>query len=236
MALLVANCPRCGVRAITFDVKGQTWRYQKHDWQDWFEVFAVCRHCQRATIFLVGVGDFKSKDVFKRSADALVRFEGALNDHFRIEKYISLYDEATASPPKHLPKNIEDAFNEGARCLAAQCPNGGATMFRLCVALATDPLLPKAEDAGKPQPNAKQRRDLGLRLAWLLDNGILPEALRELSKCVREDGNDGAHVGNLSMAEAHDLLDFATRLLERLITEPKELELAAKRREERRRK
>jgi hypothetical protein len=42
----------------------------------------------------------------------------------------------------HLPANIENAFSEGAGCLSIECFNAAATMFRLCVDLATRPLLP----------------------------------------------------------------------------------------------
>jgi hypothetical protein len=62
----------------------------------------------------------------------------------------------------------------------------------------------------------------------------LPSDLRELAKCIREDANDGAHVGNLTKEVAEDLLDFKTALLERLFTEPKRLKLAEVRRRARR--
>jgi hypothetical protein len=81
---------------------------------------------------------------------------------------------------------------------------------------------------------AKQGRDLGLRLPWLFEHNLIPPALQELAKCIREDANDGAHVGNLSKEDAEDLLDFTTALLERLVTEPKRLEQAEARRKERR--
>jgi Domain of unknown function (DUF4145) len=106
-------------------------------------------------------------------------------------------------------------------------------MFRLCLDLATQPLLPEP-DTTSPQPNAKQRRDLGLRVSWLLDNGMPPEALRELATCIREDGNDGAHAGTLTAVEAHDLLDFTVNVLERLFTDPTNIEIAKQRRIERR--
>jgi hypothetical protein len=75
---------------------------------------------------------------------------------------------------------------------------------------------------------------LAPRLAWLLDNRYLPGELRELSTCIREDGNDAAHDGTLEKADAEDLLDFTVALLERLYTEPERLKLAKARREERR--
>ena len=81
---------------------------------------------------------------------------------------------------------------------------------------------------------SRERRDLGLRLQWLFDNGSLPENLRELAKCIREDANEGAHRGTLTKDDSEDVQDFTIKLLERLVTEPKELELAQKRRDERR--
>ena len=104
-------------------------------------------------------------------------------------------------------------------------------MFRLCVDHATTALLPKD---GHPGLNGAVRRSLGLRLQWLFDNGQLPQALRDLSHAVKEDGNDGAHVGILNTQDAEDLLDFTIALLERLYTEPKRIELAVARRTARR--
>lgn len=94
-------------------------------------------------------------------------------------------------------------------------------------------MLPDQDDDGL---NRTIRRSLGLRLAWLLDHGHLPEALRELSAAVKEDGNDGAHAGTLNKVDAEDLLDFTVALLERMYTEPARLRLAKQRREERRAK
>ena len=104
-------------------------------------------------------------------------------------------------------------------------------MFRLCVDHATVALLPEANENGL---NSAVRRSLGLRLEWLFANGRLPEALRDLSHAVKEDGNDGAHAGILQEQDAEDLLDFTVALLERLYTEPKRIELAIARRAARR--
>ena len=124
------------------------------------------------------------------------------------------------------------AFNEGATCLAVNCFNAAAAMFRLGIDLATQPLLPSATDASSPP--AKVRRDLGLRLPWLFDNGKLPAELRQLATSIKEDGNDGAHRATLTEHDAQDLLDFATRLFERMFTEPERLRLAQARRDARR--
>jgi hypothetical protein len=124
------------------------------------------------------------KDIFYEPG-GLVKYPGSLNPHFEIDHFISLRDNAAQKSPDYLPEEIQNAFNEGAACLSIGCNNAGATMFRLCVDLATRPLLPDPPpgDATKPQPNSRTRRDLGLRLTWLFDNNILPATLRELAKC-----------------------------------------------------
>jgi hypothetical protein len=117
----------------------------------------------------------------------LVGFNGAVNALVRIENFISLKDRAATPPPDHVPKEIQAVFTEGATCLAVRCPNAAASVFRLCIDLATKAMLPKTDDSGL---NSKVRRNLGLRLPWLFDQGLLPEAPRELS-CIKDAGNDG---------------------------------------------
>lgn len=88
---------------------------------------------------------------------------------FEINRFISVRDNTAQKPPEHLPEEIENAFNEGAACLTIGCNNAAATIFRLCVDLATRSLLPEPADLTKAQPNSRTRRDLGLRLTWLFD-------------------------------------------------------------------
>jgi Domain of unknown function (DUF4145) len=233
MSMLVADCPRCGAKAHTLDVHAQQYRFQEHKWQNWYEVFAVCRNCHASSVWLIGLKDYNAREEFyggRKIAD----FKDSLNPHFVIKRHIGLRDNIATRPPEHLPKEIENAFAEGATCLSVGCYNAAATMFRLCVDLVTSPLLPDPGNDQEVQPNGKQRRDLGLRLAWLFEKGKLPLELRELAKCIREDANDGAHAGSLTKADAEDVLDFTEALLERLVTEPKRLEIAQQRRDLRR--
>lgn len=229
MAELVANCPRCGSRHMTFDVSAAKIFRVEHGWQQWYEAFGVCRHCGRTAVFVLSESvDADYKYVHKTG---LLKVEGALNQYVNVKGHISLKDTASIEPPDHLPKDIESVFREGATCLAVGCYNAAGTMFRLCVDLATKSMLPVEETPGL---NARTRRDLGLRLPWLFENGRLPESLKDLSSCIKEDGNDGAHAGSLSEADASDLLDFSIALLERIYTEPERLRLAKERRDARR--
>lgn len=183
----------------------------------------------RSTVFVVKQTSIETKPFFFKSGPE--KLNGNANEHVSIDSFVSLKDRAFVKPPEHLPRNVEAAFIEGATCLAAGCPNAAATMFRLSIDLATKVMLPPEEAPGL---NAKVRRDLGLRLPWLLDNKILPEALRDLSHCIKEDGNDGAHAGTLTKEDAEDLLDFAFVLFDRIYTEPQRIEIAKERRQLRR--
>jgi hypothetical protein len=229
MAQLIANCPRCGANKITFDLVSAIKTEIYYGWQNRYEAFCICRQCLRSTTFVLSEsvnGDYEY--VHKTG---LIKIEGAVNRFVTIEGTITLKDTAAVEPPEFVPETIEAVFREGATCLAVRCNNAAGAMFRLCIDLVTSALLPEEDVQGL---NARIRRNLGLRLPWLFDNGRLPEALRELSSCVREDGNDAAHAGTLKKEDAEDLLDFTEVLLERIYTEPMRLKLAQERRERRR--
>jgi len=229
MAELVADCPRCGSGRISFDVTQVHITQILYKWQHWYEAFCVCRHCHRTTIFVLS--ENVDSDYQYVHEKGLLNVDGALNGYIDIEGFISLRDMATTPPPDYIPETVVVIFREGATCLAIGCNNAAGTMFRLCIDIVTRNMLP---DGDTPGLNAGVRRNLGLRLPWLFDQGILPEGLRELSTCVREDGNDGAHTGTLTSEDAEDLLDFTRLLLERIYTEPERLRLASARRDERR--
>ena len=231
MTELVADCPRCGSNKITFDVTQEHYLYSQYDWQYWYEAFAICRHCKRSTTFVLSQKVQTDHGMVHKNG--LLKISVALNRYMSIEGFISLKDAAAIDPPEHLPENIAAAFSEGSKCFAIGCNNAAATMFRLCVDMATRALLPEADEDGL---NAKIRRTLGLRLPWLFNTRRLPEALRDLSTSIKEDGNDGAHEGTLSANDAHDILDFTVAILERLYTEPERLRLANERRQARRAK
>lgn len=229
MAELVADCPRCGSRRISFDLLSAIHTRTKYDWQYWYETFSICRHCHRSTVFVLA-DDVKAdyKSVHKTG---LINIDHAVNRYIRIEGIITLKDRAEVEAPEDVPEAISKVFIEGATCLKVDCWNAAGTMFRLCIDLVTKGLLPEQDVDGL---NQRTRRNLGLRLPWLFDNKLLPEGLRELSTCVREDGNDGAHAGTLRKEDAEDLLDFTRILLERTYTEPERIRLAAVRRRQRR--
>jgi Domain of unknown function (DUF4145) len=228
-AIIVYDCPRCGAKEMTFDVLHTIKSYKEHDWKRYFEAFSVCRNCKKSTTIVIGVHDYDQRERFEKNAPTTIN--GSLNPHFDIAGHISLKDRVATEPPDHVPENIANAFKEAAVSVVTKSPNAAGAMFRLAIDLTTRPMLPTEEREGL---NQKVRRDLGLRLPWLFKNGVLPRELEELSHCVREDGNDGAHAGNLTMTDALDLQDFTVELLKRIFTEPERIRLAAERRAQRR--
>ncbi|EHK9050515.1 DUF4145 domain-containing protein [Vibrio vulnificus] len=233
MSNLVANCPRCKVNDITFDVVAQNDLGTEYGWQRRYEVFSICRACERSTVFVVYQKEAGGTcELFLRS-NKLTSSKSAINSIVDVKGYISLKDTGVEPPPDYLPEAVDAAFREGAACMAIGCFNAAATMFRLCLDMATTSLLPHEDVNGL---NNKIRRSLGLRLGWLYDHGYIPESLRDLSSCIKDDGNDGAHEGTLTEVDAEDILDFSYVLLERIYTEPKRIELATQRRVSRRQK
>lgn len=235
MAILITDCPRCKSLHTTFDVGASRYSHSLSTGQAGLEAFCICRACRRSTIFELVANPTGNLVVDNFSMpDSLLSLEGAINIWFDVEGFVNLASNATISPPEHIPADVDRVFREGATCVSVNCFNAAATMFRLCVDLATKPLLPDGSDGGAQQPNEKTRRDLGLRLRWLFDQRILPEALRDLARCIHQDGNDGAHVGTVGREDAEDLIDFTRLLLERIFTEPERVRLAEQRRRLRR--
>jgi hypothetical protein len=229
MTELVTNCPRCNATNMTFDLLNQIVVGERHGWQCILETFCICRNCCKPSLFVVSQKEPKYNGIANGGLESI---HGSANRVVNVERYVSIQDQSSEQPPEYLPEDIERVFKEGAACMAIGCNNAAATMFRLCLDIATQNLLPEQAEG----LTSRVRRSLGLRLPWLFENGVVPEALRDLSTCIKDDGNDGAHEGTLSTEDASDILDFTYILLERIYTEPKRLEEAANRRSVRRKK
>ena len=207
---LVTDCPRCRAKRITFEISAQS-KLHSGKW----EAFSVCRECRQATIFVFG------------AMNPPLKFE-RVNPRWII-RHVSVADFNTWPSPEHLPDPIEAAFEEGAKCLAIDCFNAAATMFRLALDIATrdESLFKDAE-----RPTWWTKRTLGPRLAWLFENEILPKRLQALASVVKDDGNDGAHEGTVNKKSAEELVNFTERLLTELYTEPERIKMAVARRAE----
>jgi len=214
---------------MTFNLISHATVEIRYEWQSWYEAFCICRNCSRSTVFILSENGIDESKAIRQAG--LAKLTVAANQVVSVKSYVSLKDAQSIAPPDYLPADILAVFSEGATCLAVGCFNAAGTMFRLSVDLSTKSLLPEADCNGL---NSKIRRNLGLRLPWLFEQGLLSTALKDLSACIKEDGNDGAHDGSLGREDAEDLLDFTFALLERMYTEPERLRLAKERRDTRR--
>ncbi len=230
MSIISANCPRCGDKKTTFGVKGHNFIEKDIAGQHWYELFAVCRSCGEATIFLI----VTPKILADRALGALNEInEVSLNRYFRIERFISLRDNIIHRPPDSIPDPIKAVFEEGAACFSIECWNATGAMFRTCLDLASKD---KIQGVNEKDITKNQRENMAARIEWLFDKKKLPDNLKELADCIRQDGNDGAHDGTLGKDEADDLLDFTVQILEHFYTQPAKAEESRRRRAERKAK
>lgn len=232
MPLIVADCPRCKAEQMTFDVLSGVNAGTQYGWQNHYELYCKCRRCFRASVLNVSVRNAEY-DQLVGELEKVLKIELSLNDLLSVDGYISLKDFIASSPPQYMPANVEAAFKEGASCLAIGCYNASGAMFRLAIDLATKALLPADQDGSSGGPNRSERKQLRERLKYLFSKGLLSADLHQLADCVKDDGNDGAHDGSLTKADAEDLLDFATELFKRMFTEPERVRLAKERRDNR---
>jgi len=230
MATFVADCPRCGTKFSNLDCYSSIPIKTVRDWKVYCEVFAVCRACHKSSTLLLSQKEYDA-DITRilLETNKVIETESSLTDFLVFERVVTALDGNVNDPPPHLPDLIDDVVREGNKCLMAQCWNASGAMYRLALDLATKGLLPE-----EGEPANRVRRNLGLRLPWLFEQGKLPTDLQTLAECLQQDGNDGAHDGTLTKEDAEDLHDFCFELLRRLYTEPERIKIAQERREKRR--
>jgi len=216
------------------DVYADIFRGSNLDWRTHHEALCKCRYCHSGCVLEIRLTNHRVANEFITD-NSIAAYKGAANDFFEVLRPITLRDSDGAPTPELVPEPIANVFREGASSYVAACYNAAGAMFRLALDMATKSLLPQDLDGANGGPNRQQRTRLKDRLDWLFESGILPRDLEPLAECIREDGNDGAHDGTLSDADAADLLDFATALLQRVYTEPGRIREAQERREARRR-
>ncbi|MDC5162629.1 DUF4145 domain-containing protein [Acinetobacter baumannii] len=242
MSTLVFDCPNCSAQHSTFDVKSY-YSNLANEYCEW-ELFSICRSCTSAMIIKADVErgihqaliaeSLSYQDRFnyvrEKLSDFIDRKDVHLNDYFNNLSYQPIL-KTYLTPPDHLPKDIEEIFIEASKCLAIGCFNASAAMFRLCLDIVTKQIVELNESL---QPTRDNKKSIHTRLSWIFEHNILHKNLEDLSRCIKDDGNDGAHDGNIGKYEADDLFDFTYELLEHVYTQPARVQLAKERRQQRR--
>jgi hypothetical protein len=124
------------------------------------------------------------------------------------------------SMPADLAHEVEEIFRQGETCLSAGSFAAAVSMFRLGIDLATAPLLPSLDDS-RADPSLQVRRNLGPRINWMIQEGIIPGDLGKSFAALARDRHPGAQPRAATLEDAVDLLDFATTLYEVLFVKTK---------------
>ena len=104
MAELVADCPRCGSRHITFDVTAAKPYRIDYGWQQWYEAFGICRHCGRTTIFVLSESVSANYDHVHKVG--LLEVKGSLNNYVDIEGHVSLQHDSPVVLTEVVPSDV----------------------------------------------------------------------------------------------------------------------------------
>lgn len=234
MSTFVFDCPSCMAKYSTFEVNGYTPRASRTNFFAW-SLFSTCRVCNESCCITANINKNDFEYLNKRYSD-----DGAkknqiteyLRSHHDLSHYLENFNYSpilpnSKQPPEYLPIEVEEKFKEAAKCLAIDCYNAAGAMFRLCLDITTKQILLNNTHLN---PSKKDENSIHSRLIWIFDNNILPADLEDLSRSIKDDGNDAAHDGSLSKGDAEDLLDFTYILLERVYTEPERVKIATQRR------
>ena len=240
MGTFIFDCPNCSAKKSTFDVSGYEPKgLTRFNYNSGY-LFSTCRSCM-VSICINAKITFNATQSLNSTHGNNIKskiqvLRGILNGQTDIADWFTDFEYSpilpnAEMPPEHLPAEIESLFKEAAQCYAIGCYNASGAMFRLCLDITTKDILDKNENLN---PVQNDKKTIHSRLTWIFNNSILPRSLEDLSRCIKDDGNDAAHDGSLCKEDAADLLDFTYILLERIYTEPVRIENARLRRVERR--
>lgn len=240
MSTFIFDCPKCSAKKSTFDVNGYEPTGLTAFNYNYWNLFSTCRSCTvsiciNANLTYNATLALSSKhggniDLKIQAIREFLRQNIDIADFFTSFRYKPILPNAE-TPPEHLPAEVEAFFKEAAQCYAIGCYNASGAMFRLCLDITTKNIISQNEHL---KPTTNDKKTIHSRLNWIFNNDILPKQLEDLSRCIKDDGNDAAHDGSLSKDDAADLLDFTFILLERIYTEPARIQNAHQRRVERR--
>ncbi|RBP80958.1 uncharacterized protein DUF4145 [Shewanella putrefaciens] len=230
MSIHIDNCPRCKAKKTTFDVLYVAFRRTLQSYPELYllEAPLQCRNCKGISVIEL----VARKKTIVNDANESNKQRASLSDFLEVRNFITLADIEVTPPPEHLPPYVQSAFTEGTKCYATGCYNAAGAMFRLSLDLASKSQLPTDDTL----TTHRQKNILAERLEWLFDNKHWPASLKDMVTCIRQDGNDGAHDGELGKDEAYDIMDFSYMVLEKIYTEPERIRISQERRLSRKQK
>ncbi len=251
MTIIFDDCPACGAKDMEFDINNvNDCSFPRHyDSPETFDAFAsgqkgrcrrydllsVCPKCHNEIAFVISEPyDWETDERTER--DHPMKQIGLIEYNFQIEGIVRVCDNVAILPPDFIPQNIKAVFEEAIRCLSMQCWNAAGAMFRLCLDLTTKDMIQELPENSKEGLTEHHRKILKPRLDWLFENKKLPEDLKDLVECIKDDGNVGVHDARLTRDDSFEILNFTVMLLEHIYTAPAKRKRAKEKRDQRKAK
>ena len=92
MAILVANCPRCGANKITLQLLADNFLEEHYGWKRFYETFCLCPNCHKTTVFVVATTDSSINDLLKEKGLADLGNGVTINNIAASQGFIALKD------------------------------------------------------------------------------------------------------------------------------------------------
>lgn len=220
-----ATCAHCKGSEITFRVLfvnyiQKRWR---NEVEPNYENVGLCQGCER-----ISIGMFNGvKNGDRDSPIESGTLYGNVNEFS--EDYVwTAFEYLVPNPssqdiPEHLPDNVSRAFKEAEQALAHGLFSSSAANYRKAVDRAvTDTLKSAGEEVGG-------RSMLGQKLSLIMKSDLLPKAMTEWIRIVKDDGNFALHDEDKdfeSSDQIEPMRQFSHALLTYLYTMPFRVELA----------
>lgn len=199
------NCPYCGVYAK------QNWLFSSYlrslDRRIKDIAISICEHCSESLVWvedLDSMGPSRIPNIVDDSPRPKEPYDGRL---------VYPQNSLAPMPAVDMPGQIRDDYLE-ARNVVSESPRSAAALLRLCV----QKLMPILGEKGK---------DINDDIASLVNKG-LPVSIQQALDSLRVIGNEAVHPGTIDLNDDREtalaLFGLLNVIVERLITQPKQIE------------
>ncbi len=223
MASITTTCPHCKTNNCQFQMVSEPYRSDNGNYGGigGFVAQAAfkCGSCSQLIIGVMEVTSAMGFENFKVLSQSDINFTNFRDPGKTIRLLAQFPPIQKGTCPSHCPENVERAFNEAEKALRAGAHSLAAAGFRKSIERAISPFLPEGSKA----------RMLGPKLGELEKSNLLPEAMLEWIRIVKDDGNFAMHDEDRDFETAEEVEPtrlFTHTLLQYLFTLPDELKAA----------
>jgi hypothetical protein len=210
VTVLALDCPHCGVKSSSFEIRGYV-----NDPADgaWYSIFATCNACHQPI-----AARMRTMNGSKNLAPS--NYQGNLNGRGSPWVLVEIYPNAlTLDTPSGIPAGVERAYIQAAASRRAGHLDAAAAMYRKAMELALKDLSPEIE-AWKIEK----------RIDKMAKEGLITKELQGWAHELRLDGNDVLHEVEASLELTDQMHNLCKFLLTYLFSLPEQVKAARARR------